>query len=163
MGVREKCHPMRRRRDFFFMKPIYHSCCFHSGSLALTRISIKTYRRLESGMRKLGRSGTNGQDFERRSGWRKKSVDWSLGLRASKLKWEKILKNIHDSLLRLSDGVKKDKRNGYQMRERESPRCRTLQVLSARVFFWEGQILIFEFFSSSVSARAEIDSKMLLT
>ena len=69
------------------------------------------------------------------------------------------MKSIHGSLLRLGDGVKKDERNGYQMRERE----RNLQVLSARVFFWEGQILIFELFSSSVSARAEIDSKMLLT
>ena len=127
---------MRRIGDFFFMKPIYHNCRFHSGSLALTtRILIKTYRRLEFGMRKLGRSSTNGQDFEMRRGWRKKNVDWSLGLRASKLKWEKVLKNIHGSLLRLSDKVKKDKRNGYQMRERESPRCKTLQVLSGRVFF----------------------------
>ena len=70
-------------------------------------------------MRKLGWSGTNGQDFERRRGWRKKSVDWSLGLRAFELKWDKFLKSIHGSLLRLDDGVKKDERNGYQMRERE--------------------------------------------
>ena len=54
--------------------------------------------------------------------------------------------------------MKKDERNGYKMRERESPRCRTIQVSSARVFFWKGQILIFEFFNSSVSARADMDS-----
>ena len=34
VGVRAKCHPMRRIRDFFFMKPIYHNCRFHLGSLS---------------------------------------------------------------------------------------------------------------------------------
>ena len=40
-----------------------------------------------------------------------------------------IVEKYTDSLLRFNDEVKNDERNGYQMRDKESPRCRTLQVL----------------------------------
>ena len=40
-----------------------------------------------------------------------------------------IVEKYTDSLLHLGDGVKSDERNGYQMRDKESPRCRTLEVL----------------------------------
>lgn len=53
-----------------------------------------------------------------REGAEDRKLDWSLGLKASEIKWEKLLKNIQDSLLRLGDGVKTDERNGCK-NERE--------------------------------------------
>ena len=54
----------------------------------------------------------------REEGAEDRKLDWSLGLKASEIKWEKLLKNIQDSLLCLGDGVKTDERNGCQ-NERE--------------------------------------------
>ena len=54
----------------------------------------------------------------REEGAEDRKLDWSLGLKASEIKWEKLLKNIQDSLLRLGDGVKTDERNDCQ-NERE--------------------------------------------
>ena len=73
------------------------------------------------------------------------------------------MKIIQGSLVRLGEGVKKDEGNGYQMRERESLGCRRLEVLSGGVFFWEVYIMIFVFFSCSISSGTEMEAWMLLT
>ena len=40
VGVRPKCNPIRRRGDFFFTKPIFHTCRFHSSSISWTKMWI---------------------------------------------------------------------------------------------------------------------------
>ena len=115
-----------------------------------------------------------------------RKLDWSLGLKASEIKWEKLLKNIQDSLLRLGDRVKTDERNDCQ-NEREGRKngrtlgfscgnlyfasvieCRKMRGMgtkwdrgrnngqSPRVFLWEAQYLILQKKTGSVLARAEM-------
>ena len=59
------------------------------------------------------KQGRNGLPRERKSKMRQ------TGLRPSQLKWQNFFKTLQGSLLRLSDSMKKDERNGYQMREKK--------------------------------------------
>ena len=50
---------------------------------------------------------------------REKIWDETNGIKGFSTEMTENFKTLHDSLLRLGDGVKKDERNGYQMREME--------------------------------------------
>ena len=50
---------------------------------------------------------------------REKIWDETNGIKGFSTEMTENFKTLHDSLLHLGDGVKKDERNGYQMREME--------------------------------------------